>query len=119
MVRRGAGNRRLTVTPNLVSRLARESWPGNLAEVDSVVNQMVSDARENTLDETDLPSDRREGVRRRLTPMGWMTREAIIEALRAHDCDKAKAAQALGMSRASIYRKIKSLEIDVEAADQR
>lgn len=119
MVRRHAGRRRLTVMPALVARLARESWPGNLTEVDSLVKQMVSQARGDSLDETDLPSDRREGLRRRLSPMEWMTREAIIEALRAHDCDKAKAAQALGMSRASIYRKIKSLDIDVEAADQR
>lgn len=115
MVRRHARHRPLSVSPALVSRLAHESWPGNLAEVDDVVKQMVAGARGDTLDMSDLPPDLGTRIRRTLTPMEWMTREAIIEALGAHDGDKAKAAQALGMSRASIYRKIRSLDIDVEA----
>jgi len=115
MVRRHAGHRNLTVTPALVSRLAREPWAGNLTEVDDVVKQMVSHARGKVLDESDLPTSRGAGLRRRLTPMEWMTREAIIAALRDHDGDKEKAAKSLGLSRASIYRKIKSLGIHVEA----
>ena len=52
-------------------------------------------------------------VRRRLTPVEWLLRAAIVDALRAHAGNKELAAASLGMSRASIYRKIKSLDIDV------
>ncbi len=54
-------------------------------------------------------------MRRRLTPVEWLLRAAIVDALRAHQGNKELAAESLGMSRASIYRKIKSLDIDVEA----
>lgn len=114
MVRRHAGRRHVTATPALLARLTRQTWPGNLTEVDGVVKQMVADARGDTLDEADLPPERGGGLRRSLTPIEWLTREAIVDALRANGGAKDKAAEALGMSRASIYRKIKSLEIDVD-----
>ena len=40
------------------------------------------------------------------------SRDAIVAALRGCDGDKARAAEALGMSRASIYRKIKAYAIE-------
>ncbi|RHW25011.1 hypothetical protein D0Z08_21455 [Nocardioides immobilis] len=115
MIRRHAGRRHVTATPALVSRLTRQTWPGNLTEVDGVIKQMVREARGDTLDEADLPPERGGGLRRHLTPIEWLTREAIVEALRANGGAKDKAAESLGISRASIYRKIKTLEIDVEA----
>lgn len=110
MARRHAG-RELAVTPALVSRLMREPWPGNLTEIDALVRTMVAEAQNDVLDVKDLPEDLRTTHRRQLTAMEWMTREAIVTALRTHDGDKARAARSLGMSRASIYRKIKSLDI--------
>lgn len=115
MVRRHAPRRQITVTPELLSRLTRQSWAGNLAEVDDLVKQMVTATQGDTLDETDLPPERGPGLKRHLTPLESLTREAIIDALRATGGAKDKAADSLGISRASIYRKIKSLEIDLDA----
>jgi len=100
------------VTPELMSRLVREPWPGNLAEVSDLVEQMVAGAQGSVLDVGDLPAGYGSGVRRKLSPLEWMAREAIVEALRASNGDKQAAADALGMSRASIYRKIKTFDID-------
>jgi sigma-54 dependent transcriptional regulator, acetoin dehydrogenase operon transcriptional activator AcoR len=40
-----------------------------------------------------------------------LERDAIVDALAAHQGDKAAAALALGMSRATIYRKIRDYAI--------
>lgn len=112
MVRRLSRGRVTSVSPELLTRLIREPWPGNLAEVADLVAAMIPSATDSVLREQHLPADFGSGMRSRLTPLEWMTRDAIVEALRACDWDKARAAEALGMSRASIYRKIKAYNID-------
>jgi len=99
------------VSPELVTRLLREPWDGNLTEVAHLLQDMVTRATGPVLDVAQLPAEFGSGVRRQLTPLEWMTREAIVEALRACGGDKAIAAESLGISRASIYRKIKSYGI--------
>lgn len=112
MLREASSGKVVGVTPELMSRLVREPWPGNLAEVSDLVEKMVSGAQASVLDVGDLPAGYGSGVRRKLSPLEWMAREAIVEALRASNGDKQVAADALGMSRASIYRKIKTYDID-------
>lgn len=112
MVRRLSRGRVTSVSPELLTRLIREPWPGNLAEVVELVTTMIPSTTDSVLREQHLPADFGSGLRYRLTPLEWMTRDAIVESLRACDWDKARAAEALGMSRASIYRKIKAYNIE-------
>ncbi len=112
MLRAASQGRVTGVTPELMNRLVREPWPGNLSEVSDLVDQMVSRSRTAILDVGDIPAGFGSGVRRKLSPLEWMAREAIVEALRASNGDKQVAADALGISRASIYRKIKTYDID-------
>jgi transcriptional regulator of acetoin/glycerol metabolism len=114
MLRRYAGGRELTLTPALVDRLRREPWPTNFHGLEAVVAEMAHHATKRVLDVADLPEAFGAILRRRLTPMEWMTRSAIVSALQAHGGNKELAAEALGMSRASIYRKIKAFGIDLE-----
>lgn len=51
------------------------------------------------------------GEHRRLSPWQSLERTAIVEALDAAAGDKAAAAEALGMSRATIYRRIRTYRI--------
>lgn len=103
-----------SLSPELVTRLLREPWTGNLSEVAELLHAMLARATGPMLGVEQLPAEFGSGVRRQLTPLEWMTREAIVEALRACGGDKAVAAESLGISRASIYRKIKSYGIDPE-----
>jgi len=112
MVRRASGGRVREVTRQLSDRLVRESWPGNLTEVAELVATMVRGATGGTLDVPDLPAGFGSGLRRRLTPMEWIEREAIVDALRGCGGDKQLAAEALGISRASVYRKVKAFGIE-------
>jgi transcriptional regulator of acetoin/glycerol metabolism len=50
--------------------------------------------------------------RRTLTPLESLERDAITQALIDHGGNKGQAAEHLGMSRATIYRKIRGYNID-------
>jgi sigma-54 dependent transcriptional regulator, acetoin dehydrogenase operon transcriptional activator AcoR len=54
----------------------------------------------------DLPPECWTVSRRLLSPLESMERDAIVQSLLDCDGNKVKAAESLGMSRATIYRKI-------------
>ncbi len=112
MLRRYAAGRDLRLSPALVDRLRRQPWPTNFHGLEAVVAEMARNATSRVLDVGDLPDAFGAILRRRLTPMEWMTRSAIVSALQANNGSKELAAEALGMSRASIYRKIKAFGIN-------
>ena len=113
LLRTRSGGRHVTFTPTLVERLRRQPWPTNLTGVTEVVDQLLARREGPVVDVAALDEVFQAAVRRRLTPVEWLLRAAIVDALRAHAGNKDLAAASLGMSRASIYRKIKSLDIDV------
>ncbi len=86
--------------------LLRSSWPGNAEQLWQVIRQVVHRRRSGTIQPGDLPPECWTVSRRLLSPLESMERDAIVESLLDHDGNKVKAAEALGMSRATIYRKI-------------
>lgn len=94
-----------------VAMLTRASWPGNVQQLLDVVGQVLIRKRSGRIEALDLPPVAHSVSRRRLSLMESMARDAIVRALADSDGDKSAAAAALGMSRATIYRKIKSYEI--------
>ena len=115
MLRNRPQGRQVAFTPALVERLRREPWPRNLSGLNDVVEELVACRHGSVVDVEAFDQAFQATVRRRLTPVEWMLRAAIVDALRTHGGNKDLAAAALGMSRASIYRKLKSLDIDVAA----
>ena len=116
LLRAHPDGRDVTFTPALLERLRREPWPTNLAGLAAVVDELLACRRGTVIDVGAFDEVFRATVRRRLTPVEWLLRTAIVDALRTYGGNKERAATALGMSRASIYRKIKSLDIDVATA---
>ncbi len=58
-----------------------------------------------------LPAECRSLARRKLTQIEALERDAIVRCLQENRGSKGAAADALGMSRATIYRKIKEFGI--------
>lgn len=103
--RLGAGGQ-LTCSPEAMQLLLRFCWPGNIAQVLETLRWVRRNRRSGVLQPHDLPPEIQSLSRHRLSPLESMERDAIVLGLLDANGNKAQAARALGMSRATIYRKI-------------
>ncbi|MQA63009.1 MAG: GAF domain-containing protein [Actinophytocola sp.] len=106
-------NARLQCAPAAVQLMQRAQWPGNVEQLRGVLNKVVHRRRSGTIMPDDLPPEVRTITRRVLTPLESMERDAIVRGLLDAEGNKTLAAQSLGMSRATIYRKIRGYGIDI------
>lgn len=103
----------LSVSPAVMRVLMRNLWPGNVEQLYQVLRTTVARRRSGTIELADLPPECRATTRRVLTPLEAIECDAIVEALLDTDGNKAEAARQLGMSRATIYRKIRGYGLTV------
>jgi len=96
----------LTCSPKAMQLLLRTSWPGNIEQLWQVLRRVVQHRRTGAIQPNDLPPECWTVSRRLLSPLESMERDAIVLALLDSGGNKVKAAESVGMSRATIYRKI-------------
>ncbi|MFJ4974114.1 sigma-54-dependent Fis family transcriptional regulator [Streptomyces coeruleorubidus] len=103
----------LTWTLDALRALERYPWPGNVTELAHVVRALAEHRRmSGPVRRAELPDAVREGpAARPLSPMEHAERAAILEALRRHGGNKARAATALGIGRATLYRKLRGYRV--------
>jgi transcriptional regulator of acetoin/glycerol metabolism len=104
--RLGHGGQQLTCSPAAMHLLMRASWPGNAAQLFHLLKQVAKKRRTGAIQPTDLPAEFRTVTRRPLNRLESMERDAIVHSLEDAEGNKVRAAQFLGMSRATLYRKI-------------
>ncbi|MDQ0717468.1 transcriptional regulator of acetoin/glycerol metabolism [Streptomyces luteogriseus] len=99
----------LTWTLDALRALEAYPWPGNVTELAHVVRALAEHRRASgPVRRAELPDAVREGpAARPLSPMEHAERAAILEALRRHGGNKARTAVALGIGRATLYRKLR------------
>ena len=97
---------RVTCSPAATQLLLRHTWPGNVAQLWTVLKQVVRRRRVGQIMPEDLPPECWTVSRRMLSPLESIERDAIVQSLLDHGGNKIRAARALGMSRATIYRRI-------------
>ena len=97
---------RISCSPAAMQLLLRHSWPGNAAQLWQVLRQVAQRRRTGQILPEDLPPECWTVSRRVLSPLESIERDAIVAALLDHGGSKIAAAGALGMSRATIYRRI-------------
>lgn len=111
LLARHTNNRALTTSDACLRQLMRLPWTGNVRQLDEVLATASRQRRTGTIDVTDLPAESRTFTRRRLTQLETIERDAIVRSLAANKGNKERAAADLGMSRATIYRKIRAFGI--------
>jgi transcriptional regulator of acetoin/glycerol metabolism len=99
------------LAPEAMRQLAKLPWPGNVAQLRKVLAETVALQRSGTIGADMLPAECRSLARRKLTRLEALERDAIVRSLQENAGSKSDAAEALGMSRATIYRKIKEFGI--------
>ncbi|WP_139227794.1 sigma-54-dependent Fis family transcriptional regulator [Nocardioides alpinus] len=113
MLRDVAASESVHLTPGALHALAAHSWPGNLRELKAVIAHAAACRSSGGIAVSDLP----EGYRlttpvRHLSALDRAERDAIVVALRAADGNKVQAARELGLSRTTLYARIRQLRIE-------
>jgi DNA-binding NtrC family response regulator len=104
-------NEPLTCAPGALAMLQRCSWPGNVMQLRRVLGEIARRRRSGVIGVEDLPPECRVVSRRVLTQIEALERDAIVQSLLDNARNVARAARDLGMSRATIYRKIRNYGI--------
>jgi len=100
--------------PDAVQALSRLDWPGNIASLAAVVLEVLRGNNNGYISAGDLPVDVvARASRRKLAGLEQVEATAIIAALRDAGGNKNKAADALGIARSTLYRKMRALGIDL------
>jgi len=94
------------LAPDAMRHLSRLPWPGNVSQLRRVLTETVARQRSGIISADKLPPECHSITRRKLTQMEALERDAIVRSLQDNGGNKQEAARALGMSRATIYRKI-------------
>ena len=97
------------VSPGALTRLARYQWPGNIRELKSVIEYAVLQCEGDTIQPCHFPPELLESA----PPVSETVkdRERLLGALKEAKGNRAKAAQRLGISRATFYRWLDDLNV--------
>ncbi len=106
------------ISPQAVASLIAHSWPGNIRELENVIQRMMVVCKGETLETQDLPTEIRgaesetkekvkdlKGISRESA--GIVEKKAILDALSKAGRNVTRAARALGISRATLQNKMK------------
>ncbi len=108
------GRTRLHPTRGALDRLADYAWPGNVRELENVIERAVVLSRGDVLGEGDLPDHVATSAPSAPTQLAFeigttldeIELRVIRDTLRHARGDKSVAAQLLGISTRTIYRKL-------------
>ena len=121
----------LQVTPAAMKSLLQYEWPGNVRELENCIARAVTLGDRQTIDVSDLPpAIRSEGTEAAQSPsaegaasvsttaLAEMERMTILKVFEQAHGDKALAGRMLGISRATLYRKLKRYNITARSASE-
>ncbi|MCC7174095.1 MAG: sigma 54-interacting transcriptional regulator [Bryobacterales bacterium] len=112
------------VSPEVMERLMEHDYPGNVRELENIIEQAFVLCRGGLIELRHLPPELRPDSPEADAPGGVlsirsMERRLIEAALQRHKGNRARAAKDLGIDPSTLYRKLNSLEIEPPAFDGR
>jgi len=115
----GAGPKE--VAARAMARLEAYAWPGNVRELRNLMERLVLMTRGPRIVEADLPESVRAGARSEPGDPATLDearksfeREYLMARLEEHGWHISRTAEAVGMARESLSRKIRQLGIEVQ-----
>ena len=114
---------KITLTTAAMNSLLQYDWPGNVRELENCIERAIALGNRRSIDVQDLPPSIRtvspESISRSESGPGSnnledMERETIRRVVEQAKGDKVMAGRLLGISRATLYRKLKRYNIDVQ-----
>ena len=116
-IARQKGTRPLRIDPTVLALLVRHHWPGNVRELENTISRLSLFASGPLITLSDLARDPdlldrvAELPGGRKAPEPDLHKDDIKQALKATGGNKVQAAALLGISRATLFRKIRQFQI--------
>jgi DNA-binding NtrC family response regulator len=115
----GKLGRELRLSPQALERLLRYPWPGNVRELENAIERATILARSDTVEPEDLPPHVSVGLQLGPSPvlprqitLAEAERIHILQTLERFGRNHSGAAEALGIGRTTLWRKLKEYGID-------
>lgn len=117
------GRKVISVSPDVMNILMRHDFPGNIRELENIIEYGFVVCKGSIIQKEHLPSELLAAYQEggliddlQATPISEKANEhaRIIMALKNHDGAITKAAEELGIHRATLWRKLKRYNIDPE-----
>ena len=106
-----AVGRRVRLSPRAMRTITRYTWPRNVSQLREALTHALRVRPVGEIQDQDLPNYCHTRSHKNLTRIEIAERDAIIVALRETNGNRVAAAAHLGMSRSSLYRKLRSYGI--------
>ncbi len=102
-----------SITPEAIDKLKRYAWPGNIRELQHGIERAVIMTDSATLQESDFLLSRTVSSNSNSNTLNLdeVEKTAIVKALNMHNGNISKAADELGLTRASLYRRMEKYGI--------
>jgi transcriptional regulator with PAS, ATPase and Fis domain len=113
-----SGKRISAIDDNVIEKFHQYSWPGNIRELENVIEASVHLTSNETISTDSLPDYMKESA---VYPVGKKKLKDILEetekriltqSLSKFNNDRLEAAKALGISKSSMYEKLKKYGIE-------
>ena len=106
------GNPKMRFSKKANARLLAYHWPGNVRQLRNVIDSAIVMAEGNEIDLSDLGIREASGDELETLRIDHWEQKLIKDALKRTSNSVPKAAELLGISRATLYRKIDEYKID-------
>jgi len=106
-------------SPSAIAALRKHTWPGNVRELQHSVERSVLMARGSRIEASDLGLRRRDDGTPLIDELTLDEAERLMieKALERNQGNVSKAAEALGLSRSALYRRLQRHELEDEPED--
>jgi two-component system response regulator HydG len=97
-----------SIAPEAITKLKKYPWPGNVRELQHAIERAVIMADSTTLQESDFLFSRKgsDAPTADTLNLDEVERAAVAKAIQLHNGNISKAADELGLTRASLYRRM-------------
>ena len=107
---------KLTIAPEALQTLREYEWPGNVRQLENVLERSAAFCDESRIEKKDLPREvkgsENSSTELNLTglggiPLSELEKSALTQTLRLCNGNKAESARRLGITEKSVYNKLK------------
>ena len=116
------------IDPSAMKSFLQYDWPGNVRELENCIARAIALGAHRTIEVSDLPATiggardsdltRADATELSTTALADLERMTILRVFEQAGGDKALAGRMLGISRASLYRKLKRYNIPLRSSQK-